>query len=529
MNFIQRTWNEKPLAFVLTVALAVRFLAVFFSEGYLMHDDHFLTVEISGSWANGHNYCNWMPGIDNDREHPEPISFFYLGGLYVAFKALLALGIENPSVQMIFIRLLHALLSVWVIYFAYRITEMISTTQRARLVGLLLALLAVLPNFGVRNLVEMVCQLPLLGGFYLLVRHGLIVPSEWGSLRFQSSYASVQKTAWLWLVVAAFVMGLAVGIRYQTVLMLAMVGVVFLAQKQIVQGAVFGLVSFIGFFVTQIDDVLMWGGQPFQHLTGYIEYNNQNKGNYPGAPLTYVSFITYFIFPPVSLFLAFGFLRSWRKHLMLFLPAFVFLIFHILFPNRQERFILPALPFVVMLGVIGWSEWVEHSKFWLSRPRLLRGLWIFFWTVNTITLAVFTFTTAKKARMEAMSYLYDQGDCQNFIIEYSHTDGGAMPPVFYADKYVNYYIFRNNIDIEKTVKTMPAAQEVMANRLQKKPIPNYVLFYDEKNLKQRIERLQALFPTLTFETKVQAGWFDRLLHEMNPKNSLEEIYIYKIK
>src|SRR5690606_32539629 len=126
--------------------------------------------------------------------------------------------------------------------------------------------------------------------------------------------------------------------------------------------------------------------EPFQHLKGYFQYNTEHRNDYPGSPYAYLSFIGIFILPPASLFLVFGFFRKWRKYLIITLPVLGFVLFHVLYPNRQERFILPALPFVVMLGVIGWNEFVEKSSFWQNRKSLLRGCWKFFWTLKTIAM-----------------------------------------------------------------------------------------------------------------------------------------------
>lgn len=521
-------WDEKPLVVILSLAFVVRLIAVFFAKGYLMHDDHFLTVEISGGWANGYNYSNWIPTVENQREHPEPISFFYLGGLYFIFKSLIAMGIENPQVQMYLMRFIHLLLSLGVIYWVYQITLRISNLKSARTVALVFAMIAMLNNFAVRNLVEMVCQVPLLLGFYLLVKHQLIRPTTWGKWTFQEGYSDLGKTIRWPLILAALIMGLSVGIRYQTVLFAALVGFVFVVQRQFWSGVVFGVFSFLGFFLTQIDDILLWGGEPFQHLTGYIEYNKKNSANYPGAPFTYVSLVGFYILPPISLFLLFGFLRSWRKHLMLFLPAFGFLLFHILFPNKQERFIVPMIPFMVMLGVLGWNEWVAQSTFWKNRTKLLKACWTTFWALNTVVLCVMIFTYSKKARVEAMEYLYDQGDVKNMIVEFSHSENSSMMPVFYSDSWHLYYTVSKKMDWEHLVDIMPNNAKLMQDKNVTKPEPNYVIFLEDIDLDKRVERVKKSFPTLTFEKKVEAGWFDQLLHQMNPRNRAEEIFIYKI-
>jgi hypothetical protein len=36
------------------------------------------------------------------------------------------------------------------------------------------------------------------------------------------------------------------------------------------------------------------------------------------------------------------------------------------------------------------------------------------------------------------------------------------------------------------------------------------------------------YPQLTFCTTIESGWFDEMLHALNPKNTLEKIHIYSI-
>jgi hypothetical protein len=513
LSFLQRIQNffqQHPLRFILLSALFVRLLAAFFAPGYMMHDDHFLTIEPAGSWADGRNFNHWLPGIGNSNEHPEPISFFYLGFLFVFFKLFQAVGIEQPETQMLLMRILHGAYSLLTIFFAFRITEKLSNRKSAITVGWLLALIAILPNFSVRNLVEIVCMPPLLAGMWILVKNGAEdeeKPTHVGIIP---------------LVFAALCMGLAVGFRYQTGLFVALVGAVLAFKQNIRTFVIFGFVSFAAFFLTQIDDVLLWGGEPFQHLRGYFEYNKKNALNYPGSPWAYLSFIGIFILPPVSLFLTAGFFASLRKMPMLVIPTLGFLLFHILYPNKQERFILPALPFFIMAGVAGWNRISER---WQSARWQSIG-WKAFWTINTIAMLTLCFTYSKKSRVEAMNYLYDAGDCSNFILEFTHSDQGAMMPQFYSDKWTTYYYFKKGDPVEGILRNVAYEAEKSASDIMPRSLPNYVLFYDDDNLDQRVKNMQHYYPTLAYRTTIESGWFDELLHQLNPKNSLEKIHIY---
>lgn len=52
-------WSDYKV--ILYTALLLRLIAAIFSQGYGMHDDHFLVVEASGSWVEGADYNRWLP------------------------------------------------------------------------------------------------------------------------------------------------------------------------------------------------------------------------------------------------------------------------------------------------------------------------------------------------------------------------------------------------------------------------------------------------------------------------------------
>lgn len=521
IDTIRKQFTENPVRSILLLALFVRLIAVFFAKGYMMHDDHFLTIEPSSSWAAGKNFNDWIPTEANGRTAPEPISFFYLGVLFTLFKLYQFLGLENPETQMFLMRLLHAFYSLLTVYFAYRITLKLDNKESALKVGLLIALIGVMPNFSVRNLVEFVCMPPLLGGMYLLIKNFKRKDSLTGGAFFS------EQIGWGSLLLAAVIMGLAVGVRYQTGLFVAMTGLVILLRTNFINAFLFGVVSFAAFFLTQIDDVIFWGGKPFQHLQGYFAYNSEHANAYPGAPMAYLSFLGYFILPPVSLMLLAGFIKSWKKYLIIAVPVTSFVLFHVFYPNRQERFILPALPFFVIIGVIGWNKLVSESTFWASRVRLHTNLWRVFWVMNTLVLVVFSTTYSKRARVESMLYLYNSGDCRNFVLEFTDKEGGAMMPQYYSGCWTSYYYWNNNAVPAELIPKMNEVEMGSAGDLMPRPEANYYLFYDGPRLEQRIAEIRKYYPDLKLMAEVEPGWFDVVLHKVNDKNALERIFIYK--
>ena len=66
---------------------------------------------------------------------------------------------------------------------------------------------------------------------------------------------------------------------------------------------------------------------------------------------------------------------------------------------------LPVLPFIVILGIIGWNTYLRYSQFWLKNKIILKIFWGWFWMLNTILLIILSLSYSKKTRVESMYYL----------------------------------------------------------------------------------------------------------------------------
>ncbi len=497
MLFIRSLWVKHPLMFVLVLGLILRLISAFVSKGYLMHDDHFLVIEAASSWAHGTDYNHWLPETIGN-QGPEGHSFFYVGIHYLLFKSFLAVGLENPQVQMLVIRILHAFYSLLIIFFGYKIAYHYGSRDQAKLVGLILAVLFILPNFSVRNLVEVVCIPPLMAAVYWLA-------------------TKQDRASWRSYIIAGILSGIAVGIRYQAGLIPLGLGLVILIFEKNFKGfLIYGFASALSFFLTQLPDLFIWH-RPFAELTEYIRYNFIHGSSYFQSPwYTYLLTIAGALIPPVSFFLLFGFVREWKRLRYLVLPSFLFLLVHSLIVNKQERFILPIIPFIIIAGVIGWYNYVDKSKFWENRKSLHKICWGFFWVLNTALLTVATLSYGKKARVEAMSWIYDHG-APNYIVEYSFRDEIRYPPQFYSGYWGPYVSVNSSTKLESLKENLP---------LMDNP-PEYVLFYESNNHSERIKQFNELIP-IEFEDLIEPSFLDKTLHRLNPKNRIELVHIYRI-
>ena len=500
MQKIKAYYQESPLSVIILVGLCVRLIAVVFSKGFGWIDDQFLVIEIAQSWADGIDYYNWLPGDSGDVQ-PKGFSFFYTGIHYIIFLIFKWLGLTDPQGKMYIIRLLHALWSLLIIYYGYKLTLKLSDKSNAKVVGWMLAVFWMFPFLSVRNLVEFVCIPFLIYATYLVV----------GS-KEKSSMA-----LWIWI---GLIFGMAFNIRYQTILFTGGVGLSLLIDQKWKQTAFLsvGILAAIALIQGGID-YLVWD-KPFIQLHSYFEYNMTHAGEYPlGAWPHYLIFILWALIPPVSFFLVLGFFRTSRKRLVLFIPILIFFVFHSIYPNKQERFITTVVPFIMIAGVIGWKEIAEG----IFNPSFMRKWikisWIIFWVLNFILLVPVSGMYSKKARVESMVYLSKYPSMDYFVIEDSNKDVLRFPPQFYLKKWLPYNAFMKKDNIEGFKK--------VRNWRDNSKQPDFVLFYQPDNLQARVDQMKTLFPYLVPETVIEPGLMDRLLHWLNPINDNQKIFIYR--
>jgi hypothetical protein len=224
--------------------------------------------------------------------------------------------------------------------------------------------------------------------------------------------------------------------------------------------------------------------------------------------------------PPVSLMLFAGYFKTWRKHALLFYPILLFLVFHSYFPNKQERFIFPMLPAIIILGTVGWKEITEKFTFWRRNPKIIQGAWIFFWVVNIIMLSLFTTMYSKKARVESMTYLSKYKNISALVTEDSNRGYASMLPLFYLEQWP---------EVISVSQDSPIAGLTHALEIDSTLKPAFVLFFDSKNLEARLESMKTVIPDLVPEAVIEPGLMDRLLYWLNPVNANQQVYIFRNK
>lgn len=475
---------------IIFAAIIVRLIATIFSQGYGMHDDHFLVIEASASWVDGYDYNNWLPWTEGNAGIPEGHSFTYVGLNYIYFSIMKFLGVMNPKILMLVNRLIHAFASLAVVWYGMKITEKLSNRENAVKVGWILALLWILPFVSVRNLVEVAALPFLVYGVWLVLKKEKI-----GNF-----------------ILAGMFIGMAVSFRYQIGVFAMGIAAYYFFKWQFKLFFAFSLGVVLLFILTQgLVDYFIWG-YPFAELISYITYNMKEGSAYLPNQNYFMYFIVLIgsLFVPLGIILGIGFFKSYKRYAVLFIPTIAFILFHSLYPNRQERFILSVLPFFIILGVMGYQLLKESN--W--KNKLWRTSMIIFWVFN-VPFLLFSMTMySKESRVEAMYHLYGNNiENERILLEGSATQRTSMMPKFYAKSWHCQFTERTD-----------SLQDLMVN-------PDldydYIFFFDEKDLSKRIQKYKVIYPKMKLEKKSFPSTIDVMLRKLNPRNANEYIEIWR--
>ncbi len=507
-----------PLTWLTFIAAVPRLVAAFFSGGYFAQDDHFLVIEAAQSWVDGYDYNDWLPWNQHGFPKPTGHMMVYPGLHYCLFRLWRWFGLLDPAWKMVWVRVLHAGWSLIIVRTGYRIALRLSNERIAWRCGLSLALFFFMPFLSVRNLVEMVSAPLLMMSAWWLLRgsENRIVGSGSGS---RQNVLLTAAANWRLLFTAGLFAGLAINIRFQTIFFPAGVGLALLLQRDFQRALFFTIGVVLPVIVLQgTIDLFIWG-TPFVEMTEYVRYNLMNPDNtgITSHWYNYVLLLAGVFIPPLSLAVLFGFFRR-PKPLVLWLPLVVFLFFHSIFPNKQERFLLPIVPLFFVLGYCAWEQWREQNVWWQRHTRLWRGAMVWTWTLNVLLLVPLTVSYSKRERVEAMTMLRAMKGVTGLIIEDTMEHDAPLPPLFYwgtwghpQDPYTD-----NSIDLKTLVD------------LNKPPFrANTVLFIGNEHMVERLHHVSVAMGPMEYMGCARPGLLDRILHWLNPLNRDAVILIFK--
>ena len=512
MDFYRALSDKNKLYTILFCAVFIRLVAAIFAQGYAMHDDHILVVDTPCSWAKGFDSGSWFPDQQKrDIEEgtrselrPQGHSLFYPGLQYAFFSTMHFLGVENPKVQMLINRLIHGGLGVLVVYLCFVLSNLITTSKNARSIAWIAALGWAFPFLSVRNLVEVV-GVPFLLGAVILTIKGL----KTNSIKLG--------------LFAGCLMALAVSVRYQTAAFLGVLGLIVLLLKYWRLGfSIFAGFVVVFFLIQGLPDWIIWG-RPFAEMLEYFGYNLSDarydyaadlSGQFGGVK--YFPVLALITIPILGIFWLFGFFLQWKKQYLLFWPSIAFLVLHLSYVNAQERFIFPIVHIVLILGFIGWQEFMTQSKFWLRFKKLWSVVLNFSWSLNLILLLVLSTYYGKKARVESTYALYQQAQV-DFVIQENSVDGFTpLLPLFYADKWnLPVYQVLSDTDFE------PFVQKAKNKQV-------WIYFQGIERIEDRVSNAKKYFKNLTYIGTYEASFLDLIIQKINPVNRNEAIAVFAI-
>ena len=498
LKYLKRIYLQHPLKVVLIAALFIRLLAAVFSRGYAFTDDHYFVIEEAQQWifqsVEPRSFFNPNIGIEGRLSHGSLYTTLH----FILFQFYRSIGFQNPMHIMLSVRLFHAFYSLFIVYFGFKIARHWGSLKTALHVAWILALVWFMPFLSVRNLAEVVCIPPLMAGVY-------------GFLAYPKSRKM--------LIGVGLLFSLAFALRFQTILFSGIFGLQLLWNKRFKEALAllfgFGMGSLLALGVL---DYLLFK-IPFHELVSYIEYNTTHSGEYPNGPwYQYILVILglFLLFSGGNWLFAMG-ARFKRYHAIL-LPTLVFLVFHSYFPNKQERFILPVIPFLVIAGVGAWNGILMASK----SDRLLRYARFsnyFFWILNIPLVGFLSVASTRTAKMDAMNFLRKQPDAAHFVIESSHNDYMEYMPRFYGNFWTPYQHILPGCGSLCFFDSVKAGVH---------PMPNYALFFDSTQLQRRVREFNAVYPIKQVQI-IESSWIDRLIPKLNPVVKSQKIYVYRVE
>jgi len=494
--------RKNPLLFIIIVALILRLFAVIFSKGFMANDDYFETVQIAYEGVqsgllnqDGHLKWNTVKPINIGR------SPLYVLFNYSLMEILEFMGIKTLDSMMYFIRLVHALLSLLFVYYGSKyILKATGSTAYTLFGGLLLAGHFLMPYLSVRNLIETVSADFLIPCLFF----------AWAGMKEKNSR----------LIILAGIFGaLSWTIRVNTVAAVAPIPfVLWYYSKNFRPFLYFAGGALVIFLFAASLDLIFLGrfGQVMINVAGRALQNL----NHPPLPQPFYMFALLFLgifIPPFSLFFLGSIFQKKiiREHLIPFSSAAVFFLLHSAIAHKEERFMIPIMPVVIVLGSIGLYYFLKNKNIKPALHRIFKySLW-FAIIVNIAALPIFTLNYGHKGMVEPFVYISKQQNVDGLILD--RAERKRYLAIGYAGyKKPEHYKINNWPDFE-VVSGIDAAQEA-----------NYFIVWSEGQLERHVDSIVAHWGPVEEVFHSTPSMVDAILNYLNPKyNDRNEAWVFR--
>jgi hypothetical protein len=285
-------------------------------------------------------------------------------------------------------------------------------------------------------------------------------------------------------------MGLATLFRYQVGLVFVTYGVILCFRKEIKPLMIYGF-SGIGILLMEITVDLMSGRGPLQTLQSYFLVNQGGAVSMGVQPwYTHILLLSVLTLFPVSLLFWDQVKSLFKNHTVLCLSFIVFVSIHSIIPHKEERFMFPIIPFLLIALAFVWSQ--KKDSLWVNRcyfPLML--------ILNTVGLLFIMSLNPLDNLIKPLRHLQSETDFASVI------DLSDISNTFLKDFVIwkdIHFISRESINTELLAHTLL----ILAS--QSEPTDVIRTF--------RLTNIQ----NETCSQKYDAGsWLDALLYKLNPR------------
>lgn len=501
----------------------LRMAAVVFSEGIAFGYDHYVYVENAQNIVSGvMKFSSLSRNGEYESFSTHGYSLVYLIANTVVFYVLEFFGMFDPRGKMFILRLLHALVSLYAVYYSYRLTYRLANRKAALAVGLVVSTLWFMPFLCVRSLPENISAVFLLAGIYRFAKINKRI-YKYGDDLFVGLLLGL--SAAFCLNSLFFVLGFVVAIGL-------------LSEKR--RSLLLLLGAAISVFITEgiVNSVFI--GTPFYVFSGYFTAVFEGSLTTHGAKTVYmyISILVLMIPFPWGILAVVGYIKSWKRTFLLFFPVTFYIIMCYLLPYKGEQFILPIMPLFFIICLAGWYRYWGNSRFWVAKPRLRYWITTSFFIVNTPLLLLTCFAFVRKPQVETMLYLsHHKNDITSIMLENSQNTNCKSLPLFYLGKNVPVFILDRQDSVPDmsvyycAVNVSGYEKELYTENYFLRPHPGekpqFVLFYGSEDMPERLAKMRRIFPQIAFEKTIRPSFADRIIQFVNPGNENAEIQIYR--
>ncbi|TGL59015.1 hypothetical protein [Leptospira sarikeiensis] len=409
--------EKKWFWIIIGLGLATRLAASVLNKGYLALDDYYILFFSVPAQSES------LALVDTIQSVPEIRSLVPDFIIRVFAKTAYWLGFQDPLSQIQFLFACLGILSIVTVFTGYNLLKFLYTPKGLRtekrenykdwipLSGaFLLSLHFLMPFISTRSLIE-----------------SMSAPFLLGSAFYFSKYYVLKVKKYLFY--SLLLLSISCLFRFQVgVCAIAIFAFVLYdgwKKKDWKDLGYFFVFSVFLFILTGLPD-LIFRGSLHSSLISYFRYNLDHSAEYGTSPwYTYLPTVIGVSMLPLLIGKYDGF--EWKKIYKELIPVSlfsgIFFVSHSLIPHKEERFLLPIFPLLLLLlsplAAYWWAK--EHRRMSIRRS--------IFFLVNFILLSLLSFFTIQSNSIDLVRYLHSHKEIKQL---YVYKDSIPHLPVSYA-------------------------------------------------------------------------------------------------